>query len=66
VSDRREDLIFVIDARAREDHPRVTGIRHERDRVVPVQVLDQHAQCLLRERQLVGLVHRARDVDEEH
>jgi len=49
-----------------KDQPRRAGIDHDRDTVLGFQFLSQSHQCGLDEGQLVRIVHRARDVDEEH
>ena len=48
-----------------QDQPGAAGVDDDRHAVVLAELLDQHLQPLLDQRQLVGLVHRARDVDQE-
>ena len=63
--DGREDL-GLAEARGGGEHQaRGAGVDDDRHPVVLAQLLDQHPHPLLDEGQLVGLVHRARDVDQE-
>ena len=48
-----------------EHQARGAGVDDDRHPVVLAELLDEHPQRLLDQRQLVGLVHRARDVDQE-
>ena len=61
----REDLCFLVPRRRLEHGARRARIDHHRDRVVGGELVDQQADRLLDERQLVGLVHRARHVEQE-
>ena len=64
--DRRENLRLVQARGGREDQPRGAGVDDHRDLVVLAELLDQALQAPLHQRELVGLLHRAGDVDEEH
>ena len=63
--DRREDLRLLDARRRREDQARGPGIDDDRDPVVLAELLDQPLQAPLDQRQLVRLLHRAGDVDQE-
>ena len=56
----------LLDARGRrQDQPRGARVDDDRDPVVLAELLDQSLQPPLDQRQLVRLVHRAGDVDQE-
>ena len=64
--DYRENLSLLIAAGGGQLHTCVTGIGDDRHRVVFRELLDQHREGLLHQRQLVRGAHRARHVDEKH
>ena len=59
------DLPLVAHPRRLERRPRVPCVSDDRDRVVGLQLAQQHRERLLHERQLVRLLHRPRRVDQE-
>ena len=65
-SDRLLDLRLAAPGRRRQDETTRTGVDDDGDAVGGVERVGQHAHRGLDERQLVGLVHRAGDVEQKH
>lgn len=61
--ERRADRVLVV--RRIEHETRGAGVDDDRDRILWPQVVDEHAQRLHEQRQLVRIVHRARGVDQK-
>ena len=61
-----EDLRLLRRFRRLQHRAGLARIGDDGDRVVGLQSVDQQPECRLEQRQLVGLVHRAGDVDQEH
>ena len=64
--DHRENFTLLVAAGGGELHACIAGIGDDRHRVVFRELLDQHREGLLHQRQLVCSAHRARHVDEKH
>ena len=63
---RGQDLAVAVARRGRQHQSCRTGIDDDRDAVLRAQLRHQLGEGLLEQGQLVGLVHRAGGIDQEH
>ena len=66
VGDRLVDPCLLVARGRRQHEPTRTRVDDDGDAIASGERVDQHAQTVAHERQLVGRVHRSRDVNQEH
>ena len=64
--DGGQDFGLVGNSRRPQRHARTRCIRHDANRVVGLELINQHTERIFHQRQPVLRPHRARHIDEEH